>query len=150
MAPVVVPHQHQNKFPDFVPTARISDILDSKWLDEIPSRILTLIHLSPDNPVARPYCNIYWPNVNRNAITYYDGRDWATKHIDTWFLGFWGWIFRCWKAIPDRNLDQETEFMVIFSNRDTDKRWTSAKRLTVNALLASGVRKDIKKLHGFR
>lgn len=143
----LVPHQCTDRFPEFVSQSSINEILNTKWPEDIPSQMLKLIHLSPGNDQARPYCNIYWPNTNKNTIAYFDGNDWLFKHFDTWFLGWWAWIYRCWKTVPNRSIDKDTSFMVILANRDKDKRWESAKRLTKHAFLSSGTRSVIKKMH---
>ena len=139
------PHRGDDLFPPSVSSKDIKEILGGRT-EEVAARLLQGIHLRPHDPKAKAYCNVVWPNVNRSEVMTYDGEGWVRKDFSTWILGFWAWVYRCWKAV---GLEAERDaFIRLLAIRH--QQWTVAVKAVRSALLESRTRSSVKALLGMR
>ena len=144
-------HIADNQFPPFLTNECVKAILE-KHIVSIPSLFLKEIHLHPEDPVRRKYCNVYWPNLNRNEVAVYDGSKWVLMAYHDWSRKYYAWIYRCWKQWNNNDpsfLEKQHSFVEVYANKHEDKRWKDAES-ELRLALVSINRDCIKQLFHLR
>ena len=140
------PHLAEDQFPGFLSRSRIQTILEGP-AELVASTLLMEIHLQPDNPKARPYCNVYIPNVKRIEVIVYSVKAWVPKEFPEWFRGFYSWVYRSWESVCHGTMQQQREnFNALYSHKEIRHSMEYSAR---SALLNSTSRQSVKQMYGF-